>query len=132
MVIERRETISTKILIVDDEEMILNLISEALTDEGYECFVASNVDTAVEMVKTTPGIRIILTDLKMPKKTGADLIKIVETQCDPSIQFIVMSGHGSPRIEGNGVDIASYPFLRKPLSIEILLEHISSVLETKK
>jgi len=43
-----------------------------------------------------------------------------------------MSGHGSPRIEGNGADIASYPFLRKPLSIETLLEHIGLVLETKK
>ena len=112
--------------------MILELISEALTDEGYECFVASGVDAAVEIVKTTSGIMIILTDLKMPGKTGADLIKIIETQCDPSIKFIIMSGHASPRIEGNGIDIASYPFLRKPLSIEALLENISSIVETRE
>ena len=128
----RRKTIATKILIVDDEELILDLISEALTDEGYECLVASSVDDAVEIVKTTPGIVIVITDLKMPGKTGADLIKIIETQCDPSIRFIIMSGHGSPRIEGNGIDIASYPFLRKPLSIEALLENISSIVETRE
>ena len=120
-----------KVLIVDDEKMILNLMSEALTDEGYECFVADNVDAAVEIVKTTPGITLIITDLKMPGKTGADLIKIVETQCEPNIKFIVMSGHGSPRVEGNGIDIAAYPFLRKPLSIERLLETIISICETK-
>ena len=111
--------------------MILQLISEALTDEGYECFVASNVVTAIDLVKATPGIRLILTDLKMAGKTGADLIKIVETQFDPNIQFIVMSGHGSPKFEGNGIDIASYPFLRKPLSIAALLENITSVLGTR-
>ena len=132
MIIARSKTISAKILIVDDEEMILELMAETITDTGYECFVANNVDAAVEVVKTTPGIVLIVTDLKMPRKTGADLIKIVEAECEQEIKFIVMSGHGSPRIEENGVDIASYPFLRKPLGIESLIEKISSVLEAKE
>jgi DNA-binding NtrC family response regulator len=132
LIIARSKTISAKILIVDDEEMILELMAETLTDTGYECFVANNVDAAVEVVKTTPGIVLIVTDLKMPGKTGADLIKIVEAECEQEIKFIVMSGHGSPRIEENGVDIASYPFLRKPLGIESLIEKISSVLEAKE
>jgi|TARA_R110002073_G_scaffold196954_6_gene356074 DNA-binding NtrC family response regulator len=132
LIIARSKTISAKILIVDDEEMILELMAETITDTGYECFVANNVDAAVEVVKTTPGIVLIVTDLKMPGKTGADLIKIVEAECEQEIKFIVMSGHGSPRIEENGVDIASYPFLRKPLGIESLIEKISSVLEAKE
>jgi len=132
LIIARSKTISAKILIVDDEEMILELMAETLTDTGYECFVANNVDAAVEVVKTTPGIVLIVTDLKMPGKTGADLIKIVEAECEQEIKFIVMSGHGSPKIEENGVDIASYPFLRKPLGIESLIEKISSVLEAKE
>ncbi|MDG2156352.1 MAG: response regulator, partial [Gammaproteobacteria bacterium] len=53
---------------VDDEEMILELMSEALTEEGYQCLTASNVDTALGVVKTTPGIALIITDLKMPGK----------------------------------------------------------------
>jgi len=120
-----------KILIVDDEEIILEETSEALTDEGYECCVASNVEAAVEIVKTTPGIILILTDLKMPGKTGVDLIKIVEKKLEKNIKFIIMSGHGSPRVEENGIDLASYPFLRKPLEIENLITKIHSVLETK-
>jgi DNA-binding NtrC family response regulator len=124
--------LSIKILVVDDEEMILELMAETITDTGYECFVANNVDAAVEIVKTTPGIVLIVTDLEMPGKTGADLIKIVEAECEQKIKFIVMSGHGSPRIEENGIDIASYPFLRKPLGIESLIEKISSVLEAKE
>ena len=107
----------------------MQLISETLTDEGYECFIASSVAAAIEIVSITPDIRLILTDLKMPMQTGADLIKIVEEQFDPNIQFVVMSGHASPRVEGNGIDITSYPFLRKPVSIETLLNCISSTLD---
>jgi DNA-binding NtrC family response regulator len=124
--------LSIKILVVDDEEMILELMAETITDTGYECFVANTVDAAIKIVKTTPGIVLIVTDLEMPGKTGADLIKIVEAECEQEIKFIVMSGHGSPRIEENGIDIASYPFLRKPLGIESLIEKISSVLEAKE
>ena len=89
MIIARSKTISAKILIVDDEEMILELMAETITDTGYECFVANNVDAAVEVVKTTPGIVLIVTDLKMPGKTGADLIKIVETECEQEIKFMI-------------------------------------------
>ncbi|MFT6117249.1 MAG: DNA-binding NtrC family response regulator [Candidatus Azotimanducaceae bacterium] len=99
-----------------------------MTDEGYECFGASNVDAAVEIVNTTAGIVLILTDLKMPKKTGAHLIKTIEAKWGQQIKFIVMSGHASPRVEGNGVDIASYPFLKKPLDIEDLINTVASVL----
>jgi DNA-binding NtrC family response regulator len=129
LVIGRRKTISIKILIVDDEEAILEEASEALTSEGYECFVARGVVDAIEIVKTTPGIILILADLRMPGGTGADLIMIVQAQYEQEIKFIVMSGHASPKVEGNGIDIASYPFVRKPLDIECLIEIVASVLE---
>jgi CheY-like chemotaxis protein len=67
LVTERRKYISFKTLIVDDEEIILDEVSETLTDEGHECFVASSVKAAVEIVKTTPGIILILTDIRMRK-----------------------------------------------------------------
>jgi two-component system response regulator YesN len=105
-------------------------VSETLTDEGYECFVASNVEAAVDIIKIMSGITLILTDLKMPGETGADLIKIVETKLGKNIKFIVMSGHANPRIEKNGIDLGLYPFMKKPLDIENLIEKVASVLET--
>jgi DNA-binding NtrC family response regulator len=123
---------SIKILIVDDEEIILEEALETLGREGYECFGANGVEAAVELVDTTSGIVLIITDLKMPRKTGADLIKTVETKWGQQIKFIVMSGHASPRVEANGVDIAAYPFLRKPLDIDDLIGAVASVLETSE
>jgi DNA-binding NtrC family response regulator len=121
-----------KILIVDDEKTILEEVAETLTDEGYECFIASNVETAVEIATNTPEITLILTDLRMPKKTGADLIKIIEMGFGKQIKFIVMSGHASPGVEANGIDVALYPFLKKPLDIETLTAMVASVLDVKE
>ena len=125
-------TISIKVLIVDDEEIILEEASEALTDQGYECFVANGVKAAVEVIETTPGIRLILTDLRMPRESGADLIKMVEEKFGQDIKFIVMSGHTSTGVEGGDLAMRSYPFLRKPLDIDNLIETVDSVLETKE
>lgn len=68
----------------------------------------------------------------MPKKTGADLIAAVDKEFDQQIKFIIMPGHGSAKIEDNGVDIRSYPFLRKPLSIDELMDTVATVLESKE
>jgi DNA-binding NtrC family response regulator len=68
----------------------------------------------------------------MPKKTGADLIKTVETKWGQQIKFIVMSGHASPGVEDNGIDIASYPFLKKPLDIDDLIDTVACVLKARR
>lgn len=116
-----------KVLVIDDEEGILEEAAEALTEEGYECFPANNVDDALAILRDDPGIMLVVTDLKMPGKTGGDLIKETRAAFGRDIQFIVMSGHGSPTVETNGVDIDDFPFLRKPLDIGEFLEVVGRV-----
>jgi DNA-binding NtrC family response regulator len=125
-----RKKIPKEILIVDDEESILEETAETLTDEGYECLVANNVREAVEIIKSTTEISLILTDMQMPEETGADLIKIVQTALGKNIKFILMSGHARAKIQGNGIDLRLFPFLRKPLNVENLIEKVNSVLES--
>jgi hypothetical protein len=67
----------------------------------------------VELVSTAAAVIFIVFDLNTLKKTGSDLIKAVKTKEGQKIKFIVMLQHVSPKVEGNGVDIASYPFLKK-------------------
>ncbi len=118
---------SCKVLVVDDEKYILEEISETLTKEGYEWFLADNVDDALAILRDDPGIMLVVTDLKMPGKTGGDLIKEAQEAFDRDIEFIVMSGHGSPTVKTNGIDIGEFPFLRKPLDIDEFLEMVERV-----
>ncbi len=117
-----------KILLVDDEPFIAEEASEALTDEGYDCIAVNSVDAALEALKNNPEIAVIVTDMKMPGKTGADLIREVREGVTRDMKFIVMTGHGGATVETNGVDISAYPFLRKPLDISELIESVKTVL----
>ena len=118
-----------KILIVDDEEFICEEASETLIDEGYQCLTASNVDDALTIIRNNHDISLIVTDLKMPRKSGVDLIKIVENEFGKTFKFVVMSGHGSALVDEIDIDLNAYSFLKKPLDIDKLIETVSLVLE---
>ncbi len=117
-----------KILVVDDEADILDEIDETLTDEGYETFCAERVDEALEVLRNHADINLVVTDLKMPGKSGADLINEARAEFERDITFIIISGHGSPTADTFGLDIEQFIFHRKPLDIDQLLESIESVL----
>jgi DNA-binding NtrC family response regulator len=118
-----------KILIVDDEEFICEEVSETLIEEGYQCLTASNVDDALTIIRNNHDISLIVTDLKMPRKSGVDLIKIVENEFGKTFKFVVMSGHGSALVDEIDIDLNAYSFLKKPLDIDKLIETVSLVLE---
>ena len=116
-----------KILVVDDEREILDEIAEALTDEGYEAVCADRVDAALEILRNQPDIGMVVTDLKMPGKTGVDLINEARAEFERDIAFIVMSG--SP--DNFGLDLKEFPVLRKPLDIDKFLEAVQTALSLK-
>jgi DNA-binding NtrC family response regulator len=121
---------TAKVLLVDDEPYILEEASEALIDEGYSCICVENVTKALKALDADDGIDLVVTDLKMPGESVADLIRKAIAQFDRDIKFILMSAHATPHVEIDGIDIDSYPFLRKPLNIDDFLEIVDSVLTT--
>lgn len=116
----------TKILVVDDEMDILDEIEETLTDEGYEVISVARVDAALEALRNHSDINLVVTDLKMPGKSGADLINEARTAFERDISFIIISGHGSPSVETFGLDINQFIFHKKPLDIDRFLESIET------
>ena len=120
-----------KILIVDDETINLEEVSEALNEEGYECLIANNVDVALNIVRNTPDLTVILTDLKMPNKSGVDLINAVKMEFERDIKFLIMSGHGSTSLSDEGSDLSHFPFIGKPLNIDQLIKETNSLFDRK-
>ena len=112
-----------KMLIVDDEPLILEEASEALEFEGYDSLTANNATDALIIARDNPDIALILTDLKMPGQSGLDLVEILKHEFNNKLCFIVMSGHGSPDVE-DSVTEQGYSFIRKPLDIDELTEII--------
>lgn len=82
-----------KILIVDDEETILELLEDFLSQEGFNVQTTNNPLLALEIVESG-GIKIVLTDIKMPEMDGIKLLEEIK-KINGLVQVIIMTGYGA-------------------------------------
>ena len=112
---------SRSILIVDDEPFIVEELVEALEYEGYRCLVADRVASAMACLDSGETVDILLSDIKMPGRSGLDLLRFTEQHETFKGHVILMSGHGTSDGEVMGSLDKDYPFLKKPICLDELL-----------
>ncbi|HLE25300.1 MAG TPA: response regulator [Thermodesulfobacteriota bacterium] len=111
-------TKNKRALVVDDEHMILKIISDILTKEGYEVKTAFNFDKAFELLKEYP-FHVVLTDIRMPEKNGIDLLEKIRT-FNSNIPVILMTGFASLETAVKAVQHGAFDYLTKPLDYDKL------------
>ncbi len=116
-----------KILTVDDNLNALEIIKRNLETAGYNVTTSNGVQAAVEILKDQK-IDLLITDLKMPKHSGLDLVRHVSENYN-DIGIIMVTGY--PSIDGavEAVKTGVEEFLAKPFTDEELLSAVQSVLE---
>ena len=117
------------VLVVDDESVLREVASSTLESWGYTVLSASDGQEAVEIFEQKKDeIKVVITDMMMPKKDGAETIRALRS-LDPNVKIIIMTGMRIPddiRIE----DIQSVEgVLQKPYTAEKLLGMLQEVLE---
>jgi two-component system, NtrC family, nitrogen regulation response regulator NtrX len=116
-----------KILVVDDEKAIRRSIREILEFEKHSVEEAEDGQTALNLSQKNT-YDIILTDIKMPKLDGIDLLlKLAEHGSTASV--IMMSGHGTIETAVDAVKKGAYDYLAKPIDLNRLLVTIRNALE---
>lgn len=118
-----------KVLVVDDEEPIVEEMLEALNDEGYDGLGATDTGAALEILRCDPDVAIIVSDLRMPGKSGLDLIREARAEFTRDFTFILMSGHKSAPQETEKAGHGIFEFLPKPLNIEHFLNVVGRAYE---
>lgn len=114
----------TRILVVDDEEIIREFVSEVLDD--YSVSLAVNGQDAIDKI---PDINpdLIITDIKMPVKGGNEVIGFSK-QYNADIPVIVITGYTSLDIANECVRLGANEFLAKPFTITQLREAVKKCL----
>ena len=109
-----------KILVIDDEEDILKLLSSVLGSEGYEVVTAMDGQEGVERFhETDPDL--IVTDVKMPRKNGLQLLKEIK-DAGSDVDVIILTGHSDEATAIDCLRNGAYDYLVKPLEdIDVLL-----------
>ena len=109
-----------KILIVDDEEMMTELLSDYLSDEGYETYIANDAAQALKLLPKNPDI--IILDINMPGIDGLELCKNIRAHIFCTILFVTARITEQDKINGlqyGGDDYITKPFSLKELSTRI-------------
>ena len=120
-------TKGVKILIVDDEAPIREVLAASLKDEGYTVEVAHDgVSGLAALEKFQPQVALL--DIWMPGKLdGIDVLSQARRQF-PSVEFIIMSGHGTIETAVKATKLGAWDFAEKPLSMEKVLILLTNIL----
>ena len=122
---------SEKILVVDDEAEIRNLIREILVDEGFEVATAENGNSARAMLEQFHP-RLVLLDIWMPDVDGITLLKEWHDSGKLTNPVIIMSGHGNIGTAVEATRLGAYDYLEKPLSLAKLVLTIKNALDASR
>jgi two-component system nitrogen regulation response regulator NtrX len=114
------------VLVVDDEPSIIQSLHGILADEGFEVMSADGGLKALDIIKETiPDI--VLLDIWMPDIDGIETLKRIR-ELYPSLQVIMISGHGTIDTAVRATKLGAYDFIEKPLSLEKVLLSINNAL----
>ena len=107
-----------KVLVVDDENLVRETIALRLTDQGYDCVEAADGEEALRFFQADPEIKISLVDIRMPRKSGLDLVAEFRSNLTREIEVVVMTGHGGVEEAVRALRLGASDFLQKPFSME--------------
>ncbi len=117
------------VLVVDDEADIRALISEILSDEGYNVTVAANAEEA-RQARADTRLDLVLLDIWMPDTDGITLLREWSDAGDLKFPVVIMSGHGTVDTAVEATRLGAVDFVEKPLSIAKLLRTVETALES--
>jgi len=106
------------ILVIDDEEDILDVMSLTLSDNGYQVTTAPDGATGLELCHKTPP-RIVITDIRMPGMNGIAVLEEVK-KLDPDIEVIVCTAFAEMDLAIQALQLNASDFITKPISDQAL------------
>jgi DNA-binding response OmpR family regulator len=120
---------NSKILLVDDDELILKVINRILTKDGYDVRTASNGKDALEMIEDEK-YDLLITDLMMPYSNGFEVISRFKQHPNAEgVPIIVISSVGTENAVREGLNIGADDYLRKPIMPDELLIRVKRFLK---
>ena len=120
-----------KILIVDDEQDILALLSSILENEGYEVLTAADGVEGIERFQHEQP-DLMITDIKMPRKDGLGVLKEIKAIGADLVDVIIMTGHSDETTAIDCLRAGAYDYLLKPLEdLEVMLVSIERALHKR-
>jgi PAS domain S-box-containing protein len=118
-----------KILVVDDEVELKNILVEALVSQGYEAVGFTAGEEALEALRIQ-AFDVLLTDLMMPGIDGILLVREA-TRIDPNVICIMMTGQGTIQTAVDAMKVGAFDYVLKPFRLQTMLPVLMRAMNTR-
>ena len=116
-----------KVLVIDDEDIVLKSVNKILSEENYEVDVSSSgrqgIDRAIER-----SYDVVLSDIRMPDIGGMRVLRDIK-RAKPSLAVIMITGYGSVQSTVQAMKLGAADYLEKPFTPDQLLKAVASALD---
>jgi DNA-binding NtrC family response regulator len=121
---------SIRVLLIDDEEAYVNVLSHRLRKRGFDVTKAHSGSEALQVMRRSE-FDVAVLDLKMADMDGIEVLKILKIM-DPVMQVIMLTGHGSATACKQGIAFGAFDYLMKPCEIEVLMKKIEEAFHSRR
>lgn len=124
---ENNTDADAKILVVDDEQGIRDMLSYELGLRGYKVATAANGAEALERVKGEK-FQLVISDIRMPRMDGMEMLDAIK-KTDPAVEVIMSTGYGTIETAVSAMKMGAYDFVQKPFNLSEIFALIEKALE---
>jgi DNA-binding NtrC family response regulator len=122
-----RDSVSKRILVVDDQDSMRTMIADLLEIIGHEPHAVGDAETALLELEQGPAFDLVITDLNMPVMDGLQLMHEIRTRND-TLPVIIITGFATFRTEKQVLENGAAGFIAKPCTLHRVQETVQSAL----
>jgi DNA-binding response OmpR family regulator len=127
--VEKNGKASGRLLVVEDEAVVLHLLGRGLRENGYEVEEAMDAAQAIAILERIDGkVDAVITDVVMPAMSGKDLAKQIRSRW-PGLPILFISGYTSDEVVGKGLIDQGEKFLQKPFAPDVLARAVGEMVK---
>lgn len=116
-----------KILVADDEELIMNLVCDFLRRDGYEPLSATDGEQALDVFRANPDISLVILDIMMPKIDGWEVCRTIRETSN--VPVIMLTARSQEFDELTGFEAGADDYVTKPCSPSVLMKRVAAHLK---
>jgi two-component system phosphate regulon response regulator PhoB len=130
-------TQNNRVLVVEDEDLIREMIVLALTDEGYDVITAADGSTGLQLLKEADqdhpekAIDLIILDLMLPQVNGLDICRLLRYQGN-IVPILIISAKGTETDRVLGLEVGADDYLTKPFSMRELIARTRALIRRQR
>jgi len=120
-----------RILVVDDEESISSMLEVVIGDQGHDVMISPDGEHALQRLTQSERFDLVITDIKMPKMDGRQLITSVRQKKEFSdLPIIIMSGYVGMAEIDDLMKSGAKAYLSKPINLKVLEAYIKDIVKS--